>query len=82
VSAPMLLPEVAHVLCVSERQAQRIAHEHTLGVAEIYVNGVRRMRQRYDRDAVIAIAKARSSWLCPSCAARLVKQRGAKAVVS
>lgn len=76
----MLLAEVASVLCVSERQAQRIAYEHKLGVAEVYVDGVRRLRQRYDRDAVMAIAKARSSWLCPSCAARLVKRNAAKAV--
>jgi hypothetical protein len=75
----MLLPEVARVLCVSERQALRIARDLKLGVAEVYVGSVRRHRQRYDRDGVIALAKARSSWLCPSCAARMVKERERRA---
>lgn len=59
--------EVSEALGVSDRHAQRLARAYRIGVELIYVNGRAQYRQRYDRDAVMQLARARVSNRCAVC---------------
>ena len=63
----MTTTEVAQALGVSERQAQRLARPHRMGIERAYISGRAKYRQRYDRQAVMELAGARGSNLCASC---------------
>lgn len=63
----MTTTEVAQALGVSERQAQRLARPHRMGIERAYISGRAKYRQRYDRQAVINLARACVSNRCASC---------------